>query len=373
MVLMALDHVRVFAGVPAGGPTPALFFTRWVTNFCAPAFVFLAGTAAFLHAGVSDDKRGVTRYLATRGALLIALELTICRLSWTFNLDFYNYNQANVLWAIGWSMIALSLLVHLKLWMIGALGVAVITLHNVLDAFTPQLGPVLQHSPFAPLLQVLYFGGEFRWFGTGPNFEILYVLVPWVGVMAAGYAFGGVMRLTTQARDRWCYALGIFATALFIVLRATNAYGNPWPWKSDGGALKATLSFLQTAKYPASLQFLCMTLGPTIALLPILERARGRIGDWLEVYGRVPLFFYLLHIPLIHVVTLLISLVRTPDATWWLFGNHPVQPPPVPAGYRYSLPLLYLVTAGCVLALYLPCKWYRRQKSAHRNSWLEFI
>lgn len=373
MVLMALDHVRVFSGVPAGGPTLALFFTRWITNFCAPAFVFLAGTGAWLHGSLTSDRRSLSHYLLVRGALLVFFEMTISRLSWTFNFDFYNYTEANVLWAIGWSMIVLAALIHLPLRVIGAVGIAIMALHNISDPFNEQLTKSLESSPAMHLLQVLYYGGDFRWFDTGPRLVVLYSLIPWVGVMAAGYAFGPVMQREERERHRWCYALGIGATLLFILLRAFNIYGNPWPWTPDGGFAKALMSFVQTAKYPASWQFLCMTLGPTIALLPLLERATGRVARWLETFGRVPLFYYLLHIPLIHLVTVLISLVRTPEATWWLFENHPLRIPPAPTGYRYPLPLLYAVTALCVTALYLPSRWYQRYKSANRGTWMDYI
>lgn len=369
MVLMALDHVRVFAGVPAGGPEPALFFTRWITNYCAPAFVFLAGTGIFLHRDTLRDTAALSKYLLVRGALLVALEMTVSRLSWTFNLDFYNYTEANVIWAIGWSMIALAVLVHLPFRAIAATGLAIVFGHNLLDALPEATRQSLGSSP---LLQVLWFGGEFRVFGTGPKLVILYTLIPWIGVMACGYAFGAVMRLDAARRRRLCLAIGLGAVALFAGLRGAGLYGDPWPWRMHDDMAPA-LAFLATIKYPASLQFLLMTVGPTIAAIPLLEHAHGRVARWLATFGRVPLFYYLLHIPFIHAVAVLISLVRTPEATWWLFENHPLRIPPAPDGYRYSLPMLYAVTTGVVIALYVPCRWYAALKARRRDTWLSYL
>ena len=373
MVLMALDHVRVFAAVPAGGEQPAVFFTRWITNFCAPAFIFLAGTGAFLHGRTLPSRAELSRYLAVRGALLIVFEMTVSRLSWTFNLDFYNYTEANVIWAIGWAMILLAALVHLPLRVIGAIGLVIMAGHNITDFSGEELGNAAAASPAAHFFQLLYYGGEFRWFDTGPKLVVLYTLIPWIGVIAAGYAFGSVLLLPAEQRRRRCLAIGLACIVAFIALRGFNIYGNPWPWAHDKGFVAGLLSFLGTAKYPASLQFLLMTLGPTIVLVPLLDNARGWIADTLEMFGRVPLFYYLLHLPVIHLVTVLISLVRTPDATWWLFENHPLRIPPAPDGYRYSLPMLYAVTAAVVVMLYFPSRWYGALKARRRGGWLSYL
>ena len=362
MVLMALDHVRVYAAVPPGGSDPGVYFTRWITHFCAPAFVFLAGTGAFLHGRKLGDPAALSRYLVTRGALLVLLELTVSRVSWTFNFDFYNYTEANVIWAIGWSMIALALLTRLPLRVVAAFGVAVIAGHHLLESVAPDPWNMPAGQRLGWLWQVLYVGGEFRVGGTGPMLVILYTIVPWVGVIAAGYAFGAVMAADRGTRHRWCYRIGLGAIALFLVLRGFNIYGDPSPWSATSGKVPPVLSFLWTTKYPASLLFLLMTLGPVIALLPPLENARGRFAGWLQVFGREPLFFYLLHIPFIHLVAVLISQVRTPDATPWLFLNHPLRIPPAPEGYRYPLPMLWAVWIAVSIALYFPTRWYGRLK-----------
>jgi uncharacterized membrane protein len=347
MILMAIDHVRVYAGVPAGGPDAATFFTRWVTHFCAPAFIFLAGTAAYLYEQKLQSRGAVAKLLVGRGLLFVLLELTLLRFAWTFNFDYASFTFAGVIWVIGWSMVILAALVFLPKPLVGAVALGVIVLHNA----------------FATLLSesTILYGGWMLSLGS-ITLVVLYTVIPWFAVMAAGYAFGTILH-----RRRLVLAIGVFATALFVVLRATNLYGDPNPW--SGGAL----AFLNTTKYPASLQFLLMTLGPTLIALALIDRANGRVAEWLQVFGRVPFFYYVLHIPLIHVVAVLISLVRTPADTSWLFANHPMLPPDVPAGYQWPLPLLYLVAALVVLALYYPCRWYARVKSARPQPWMRYL
>ena len=375
MILMAIDHVRVFAGVPAGGPAPPVFFTRWITHFCAPAFIFLAGTSAFFHGRRHQD---LSSFLLVRGAWLILLELTVIRLGWTFNFDYANYLLAGVIWVIGWCMILLSLLVRLPARAVGLFGVAVIVLHN---ALMPPLVQALTKGGFGWLAELLYVGffdDPVRLGPAGPPLVVLYVLVPWIGVMAAGYGFGAVLALERSRRDRACLAIGLGATALFLVLRGLNLYGDPGTWKAapqpgeSGPAMPPLLAFLNTTKYPASLQFLLMTLGPTIALIPVLERARGRVAQAISVFGRVPFFFYVLHIPLIHALALVVSRVRLGAVSPWLFTNHPAGSPPPPDGYRWSLGLLYAVWAIAIVLLWFACRWYAGVK-ARRGGWLRFV
>ncbi|MBY0496147.1 MAG: heparan-alpha-glucosaminide N-acetyltransferase domain-containing protein [Cyanobacteria bacterium] len=359
MVLMAIDHVRVYAGVPAGGPAPAVFFTRWVTHFCAPGFVFLAGSSAFLRRSTLPGTAELSRYLLTRGLLIVLLELTVMRFFWTFNFDVINYNLAGVLWMIGWSLVALAALVWLPFEAIAAIGLVIVLGHNLADPYLRDAGRAIGESPFRWFWQFLYFGGSVSLGESGPRIAILYSLMPWIGVMAAGYAFGRVLQWPVERRNRACLMIGGAAIALFIVLRTFNLYGDPRPWNAE-----QPLTFLNTTKYPASLLFLLMTLGPLIALMPIFERVRGAIGNALALFGRVPLFYYVLHIPLIHVAAMIVSLIRTGSITPWLFGNHPLEPPEPPDGYRWSLVLLYLVTAVCVVALYGACRWWVERRRA---------
>lgn len=366
MVLMAIDHVRVYAGVPAGGPTYGVFFTRWVTHFCAPVFIFLAGTAACLHGRKLGDTKALSRFLVTRGLWLVLLELTVLRFGWTFNFDYANFTFAGVIWAIGWSMVVLGLVVYLPGGVVGWIGLAIIVSHNAVG------WPVFGGDDASWISRVLYAGGGFTVPGVGWQVAILYVLLPWIGVMAAGYGFGQVLALPNDRRDRLCYLIGGAAVVAFFVLRATNLYGDQRPWSASGD-MPAVLSFLNTSKYPASMLFLCMTLGPAIALMPWLERASGRVVAWLTTFGKAPFFYYILHIPLIHLVALGISFARTPESTGWLFANHPLMPPEVPEGYRWSLGLLYVVTAAVVVALYFPCRWYAREKATSPHRWMKYM
>ncbi len=373
MALMALDHVRVYSGLPAGGPTPGIFFTRWVTHFCAPGFVFLAGTSAFLYGRRHPD---LARFLATRGAWLILLELTFLRWAWTFNFDFA-HEMAGVIWAIGWCMILLALLIRLPVAAVGAVGVVIMAGHNLLD----PLLPTLAERPFGWLWTILYvgpFAGPIAFGAEGPWLVVLYSIIPWIGVMAAGYAFGTVLIAEPARRRRLCLQLGLGAIALFLVLRGFNLYGNPQPWTTGGGdgdgpAMPAPLSFLNTTKYPASLDFLLMTLGPVIACIPLLDAARGLLARRLTVFGRVPFFFYLLHIPLIHALALVVSKVRLGEVSPWLFTNHPMGNPPAPEGYTWSLPLLYLVWVASLVLLYQPCRWYADLKARRTAWWLRYL
>jgi uncharacterized membrane protein len=360
MVLMAIDHVRVYAGVPAGGPSPGVFFTRWITHFCAPAFIFLAGTSAYLYGQKVASRSALAKFLVIRGLWLVLLELTILRFAWTFNFDYANFTFAGVIWVIGWSMVVLGALVFLPTAIVAAIGVIIIVGHNATQPLVASID-----SP-SWLLRVLYAGGGFE--VAGLQFMVLYTLIPWVGVMAAGYGFGAVVRMPADKRRRICLTIGIVAVALFIVLRATGIYGDPRPW--TGGN---PLGFIATTKYPASLLFLLMTLGPTLIVIPFLEHARGRVAGWLSVFGRVPFFYYVLHIPTIHLVALLIAFVRTPGSAGWLIANHPMMPPPVPPGYMWSLGLLYLVTAIVVIGLYFPCRWFARVKAEARHPWMRFL
>lgn len=372
MVLMAIDHVRVYSGIAPGGPDPAVFFTRWVTHFCAPAFIFLAGTSAFLYGRTHQD---LSRFLASRGAWLVLLELTVIRVAWTFNFDFGHYLLAGVIWAIGWSMILLALLVRLPVGAVGGLGIAIIALHN---AVMPRLTGALPDGLgwLRKALYVGFFDEPIRLGAGGPPLVVLYTIIPWVGVMAAGYAFGRIMTLEPARRDRLCLQIGVGATFLFLFLRGTNLYGDPSPWgavREGRTPMPALLDFLNTSKYPASLSFLLMTLGPTIALLPLLERCRGPVARGLTVFGRVPFFYYMLHIPLIHALALVVSVLRLGSVTPWLFANHPMGQPEPPEGYTWTLWQLYLVWAVAVLLLYGPCRWFAELKARRSDRWLSFL
>jgi len=374
MILMAIDHVRVYAGVPPGGPRPAVFFTRWITNYVAPAFAFLSGTSAYLLGQRLGSKRALSSYLVTRGAILVLLELTVIRVAWTFNFDFGHYLLAGVIWMLGWCMILLAALIWLPTAGIAGFGIAVIFLHNLMDYVSPANGEQLSQSSLAWLWQILYFGGPIQLGQNGPTLMVLYSIVPWVGVMALGYAFGAVMTLEPSRRDKICITVGASAIVLFLLLRTLDAYGNPRHWHVTAPTPMPTFfRFINTAKYPASLDFLLMTLGPTILLMPLAERARGTIGEIVATFGRVPMFYYLLHIPAIHFAAVIVSFVREGRADPWLFTNHPMMNPPPPDSYTWPLSLLYVVFIAVVALLYPLCRWYAQKKAARAAAWMRYI
>jgi uncharacterized membrane protein len=376
MIIMAIDHVRVYSGLPAGGPTPGIFFTRWITHFCAPAFIFLAGSSIFFYARKHNQ---VSRFLVIRGLWLIFLELTVLRLAWTFNFDFAHYEMAGVLWVIGWCMIAMAVFVKLPLPVAAIFGVVVIAAHNLMDSHIGNILPTLNSDRFSGLWKILYFGffaGPVQFGADGPNLTVLYSIIPWIGVMAAGYAFGKILTFDPPRRNRLCLMIGLGAIALFLVLRGFNLYGDPRPWhapKPESFQPPAALSFLNCSKYPASLSFLLMTLGPIIALIPVLQNTRGALARIITIFGRVPFFYYVLHVFLIHLLALLVSKIRLGFVSPWLFTNHPMGNPEAPDGYTWTLPLLYLVWAIAIVILYPACRRFSDFKARSNAAWLKYI
>jgi uncharacterized membrane protein len=361
MVLMAIDHVRVYSGVPAGGPTPGTFFTRWITHFCAPGFVFFAGTAAYLQ-GRKIARPELARYLVTRGVILVLLELTIIKASWTFNLDYSQFLLAGVIWMLGWCMVLLAACIYLPMRAIGAVGLLIILLQSGFGA----VGGALPQS-FRPLWEFIYpIGAQLRLGQNGPPVTVLYTILPWIGVMCAGYAFGSIMTMPDSERRRWCMRIGVTATVLFLLIGGTQA--------ARSGAANAPPAFvrlLNQQKYPASPVFLLMTLGPLIALLPFAERARGWLGRVLTTFGRVPFFYYLLHIPLIHALALIVNLLRTGAAHGARYATAPYVS--IPPDQRWSLALLYLVWLIAVAILYPVSRWYAQRKTRSPQPWMRYV
>jgi uncharacterized membrane protein len=272
-------------------------------------------------------------------------------------------------------MIFLAPLIFLRLPILAALGLSVIAFHNVADLVVPPHLPAILHSPLLPLYQFLYLGGPIRLFGTTAVLHILFTVFPWIGVMATGYAFGPVMKMEPERRRRICLSLGLGAIALFLVVRGINLYGDKVPWSvQPRGPVFTALSFLDVRKYPASLSFLLMTLGPLLLVIPFFERLEGKLADLLVVYGRVPFLYYVLHLPLIHVFALLLSLQRYGHLLPFLFGHHPMAAaPPPPEGYGYGLWVTYLITALVIALLYPICRWMAALKARRRDAWLSFL
>ena len=362
MVLMAIDHVRVYSGVPPGGDTAGVFFTRWITHFCAPAFVFLAGTAAFLHGRKLGDQGALARYLVTRGLMLVVLELTLIRFTWTFNVAYDQFVLAGVIWMLGWCMVLLAGLVRFSPKTVGITGVAIILVQQFFH-LVPRAFPESMRPAIGTVWEFFYPAG----LDGAPGIAILYVLIPWIGVMAAGYGFGALMLRPPEERRRLCLRIGLSATALFLVVAGIATALLP----AGDDAPPALFRMLNQNKYPASQLFLLMTLGPTIALLPAAERMRGWLADALAVFGRVPMFYYLLHIPLIHISALIVSQLRDGAMHPEWYATAPFTS--VPEEARWSLGLLYLVFLIDVVILYFPCRWYAGYKARKRTGWVTYV
>jgi uncharacterized membrane protein len=369
MVIMALDHTRGFFSNAQFNPidpaetTPAYFFTRWITHYCAPLFVFLAGTGAYLAGTRGMTRLQLSRFLLTRGLWLVVLELTVVRAVWITPVV-YDEAFGAVIWAIGWSMVALAILVQFPLSAVAAVGVAIVALHNAFDGVTPA-----DWGRWGWLWKVLHAGGPMRPF-EGFTFTAAYPVLPWIGVMACGYAFGALVRLPAAVKREQLLGLGLAMTLLFFGLRGTNLYGDPHPWAvQERGGLYTFFSFLNCEKYPPSLSFLLMTLGPGIEVLSLMRQPLGAAGRALVIYGRVPLFYYVLHFALIHAVAVGLAYSKYGQAGW-LFHGTGVKPP---TGYGYDLPIVYLIWIGVVVTLYLPCRWFAGVKKRRRDWWLSYL
>jgi uncharacterized membrane protein len=377
MVLMALDHVRdffhhdalLFDPADLSQTNAALFFTRWITHFCAPVFFFLAGTSAFLSFGRGKSKSDLARFLVSRGLWLVFLELTVVRcLGWAFNFN-YHVTGLLVIWALGWSMIVLAALIYLPRWVIALFAVVMIAGHNLLDAVDPK-----SFGALAWVWRILHVPGELHPF-PGMTLAIAYPLVPWVGVMAAGYVLGAWFKLERRERRRRLFWLGITLTTAFVIIRALNIYGDPTRWSAQQSPLFTLFSFINCQKYPPSLLYLLMTLGPVIILLASLDRDVPPIVRPFIVFGRVPLFFYLLHLPLMHGIAVGLSYLKYGRADWLFAGpaGIPRFGAAYPRDYGYGLIGVYLIWIVVVVLLYPLCKWFARVKQERRDVWLSYL
>lgn len=372
IILMALDHVHDFFGDLGASPTnlstttAALFFTRWITHICAPVFFLLTGTSAFLTLR-RMSKRELSRFLLTRGLWLIFLEAVVLRFAMQFNFD-YQTTILTVLWGLGWSMVVLAGLIHLPTKLIAALGIAMIAGHNLLDGI-----PAARFGAFAPLWSILHAPGMI--INNGRCVVLVaYVLIPWVGVTALGYVLGQAYHWDAPRRRTLLLRLGLGLSFGFLLLRLLNVYGDPAPWSHQASPLWTLLSFLNTTKYPPSLLFLLMTLGPALLLLRALEGDRPR---WLQpalILGKVPMFFFILHFFLIHALAVLASYLRY-DEAGGLFrspdlGHFPFTQPP---GWPVGLLVIYLLWVAVVVALYPLCRWYAGVKRRRADWWLSYL
>jgi uncharacterized membrane protein len=378
MIIMALDHVRDFVhrGAMSGSPTdlatttPMLFFTRWITHICAPVFMLTAGMGAYFWWRRGRSRGELSWFLLTRGVWLIVLEVTVMRLAYNFSFSGQYPLLLIVLWALGGCMILMAALVWLPLPALAAVSLVAIAGHNLLDGIDPA-----RFGAAAGLWNVLHEPGVIPM--SGLTVFVAYPLVPWVAVMALGFCLGPVFRWDGRRRERFLLTTGVAATAAFLVLRGLDGYGDPAPWSGQRSAMYTLLSFLNTTKYPPSLLFLLMTLGPALLLLAWLDRRDVGPSNPLLIFGRVPLFYFVLHFFLAHLAVLVLSLLEYGRAAW-AFGFHPVPSMGgakelFPAGFGWSLGVAYLVWAVVVVSLYPVCRWFAGVKVRRRDWWLGYL
>jgi uncharacterized membrane protein len=372
MVVMVLDHTRDYFGDPSIDPTdlsratPSLFLTRWVTHFCAPTFALLAGVGARLAGMRGLDRGALARFLLTRGLWLIFLEETAQKFGMMFRLN-PGLLLCLVLWSIGGSFVLLSAFVAARVpaRVVGVVGLAIIAAHNLLDGVSLEFA-----GPLQPVLSFLLRPGLFELPG-GVKVMNGYALLPWFGVVAAGYWLGDLFGLEPRRRRASLTWIGLAAIGLFATLRASNVYGNPSPWASGADALTTALSFMNCTKYPPSLLFLLMTLGPALLALAAFDGGLGALGRPLVKLGRVPLFFDLLQWYVIHALALAVATARG-EPTGWLFVDLPsFQPPPSSA---FSLLAVYGWWLIVLVVLHVPCAWFAGVKKRHPTSvWLRYL
>jgi uncharacterized membrane protein len=378
MILMALDHVRDFVHRAAmsssptdlASTTPALFLTRWVTHVCAPVFMLTAGLGAFLWWQQGRTKKHLSRFLLTRGLWLLVLELTVMRLAYDFDVSPRYPILLLVLWALGAGMIGMAALVWLPVRALAVLSFAVIALHNCLDDVTAS-----QFSPAAGLWNLIHQVGAFRLAGT--TVIVGYPLVPWIAVMALGFCLGQVFLMEPPARRRRLATIGAAATIAFVVIRALNIYGDPAGWSPQRSATYTALSFLNTTKYPPSLAFLLMTLGPALLALAYFDRLALKPSNPLVVLGRVPLFYFVIHFYAAHAAAAFLAWLRYgPASLAFVFHPVPSMGGPrelFPAGFGYDLWVVYAVWGLIVLGLYPACRWFAAVKARRREWWLSYL
>ncbi len=365
MIIMALDHVRdyfhansmFFEPTDLSQTSPELFFTRWITHFCAPVFVFLAGTSAFL-SGQRKTKKQLSRFLLTRGFWLILIEFTVVNFAWSFNIKL-PFIGMGVIWALGISMIALAGFIYLPLKIILAVGFMIVFGHNLLDGihFKNVFWSVL-HEPRVFRIDDTHL------------IRFTYPVLPWIGIMLLGYCFGRLYskEFSAEKRKKWLLIIGTAAIALFIIIRAINIYGDPESWSTHNSSAFTILSFLNTTKYPPSLLYTLMTLGPSMIFLAFAEKPLNRFTAAITCIGRVPMFYYILHLYLIHLLAMLAAEISGFNWSDMILQRRTWVDPQL-KGYGFSLGVTYLVWIGVVLLLYPLCKWYDKYKTAHKEKW----
>jgi uncharacterized membrane protein len=369
MIIMALDHVRdyfnadafLFNPLDLTNTSVPLFFTRWITHFCAPVFVFLAGTSAFL-VGSRKGKAELSSFLLKRGIWLLILEFTVINISWFFNFQF-SLIALTVIWALGVGMLVLAAAVHLPFKAILAIGILLVAGHNLLDPLT------MSGTDTPAILWSLLH--EFRGFQLDPFFLFVgYPILPWTGIMLLGYCFGTLYLPSTPSPNRKQILLrtGASMVIAFVIIRLLNFYGDPFPWATQQSGVFTVLSFLNVTKYPPSLDYILVTLGPALIFLALSENLKGKVSQYVIALGRVPMFYYITHLYLIHIVAVIAALATGFEFSDMIFSTWVTDSPNL-RGYGFSLGITYLVWISIVLALFPLCLWYDRYKIRNKQKW----
>lgn len=372
IALMALDHVRdyfhasgyAYDPLDPSKTTALLYATRWVTHFCAPTFVFLAGVSAWLQGAKGKDPARLSRFLVARGLWLVVLEVTVVAFAWSFSIPLLPHFQ--VIWAIGWSMVALAALVWLPARAVLFVGIGIVAGHNLLDPIkAAQLGSL------SMLWEILHDGGMLLWHGA-PIAVFYYPVLPWIGVMALGYGLGPIF--LSPRRDRILVPLALGLIVLFVALRAVNGYGNLQPWSAQATGGQTVMSFLNVQKYPPSLLYVCATLGPMLLLVPLFDRARGLAIDVLRTYGAVPLMAYVAHLYVMHALALAAHAAagQSTEGMFNTIANFFLHPQ-VFAGTGFSLPVVYAAWIVVLAIIYPLCRWWGNVKRRRRDWWLSYL
>lgn len=371
MIIMALDHVRDFFHISAmtedptnpATTTPILFFTRWITHYCAPVFVFLSGTSAFL-SGQKKTKKELSSFLLKRGLFLMVLEIVVINFLIVFD-PLYRFIGLQVIWVIGVSMVLLSFLIYLPTRVLFMIGIALVVGHNMLDGFN------YRNMNETPLWYALLHQPLFTSYADGRFFAVLYPLIPWPGIMLLGYCMGTwfVKEFDANKRKRLLLGWGSAAVIAFFFMRWLNVYGDLVPWTAQKDTAATIISFFNVTKYPPSLLYCCMTLGPALLALIWLEKVKGKWSEIVMVYGRVPMFYYILHFFLIHILCVVAFFATGRPLSDAASGNFAFRP----NDFGFSLPVVYVIWIGVIAILYPICKWYNRYKSTHDQWWLAYL
>ena len=371
IILMALDHVRIYFGygtffaIPVNAPNlpPFLFFTRWITQFCAPIFIFLSGISAYLFGIHRKNKKKLSFFLLTRGLFLVILELTIVNFGWTFDITL-GFHILQVIWVIGLSMVFMSLIIFLPQKFIALIGLVLILGHNLLDQIH------LTGNSLIDMIWYVLHQPKLVLLNNNSAIDFVYSLIPWLGLMAVGYVCGSlyVKYHNTSKRRRYFLCAGLGCILLFLILRVLNMYGDPNFWHPQQNFIQTLMAILNTTKYPASLQYILMTIGPSLIVLSCIDFVKNKISHFFSIFGRVPLFFYVIHLYLIHLLAILFMIALGRNWQEYIFTVSSFTTRSS-AHTGFNLIIVYVVWVFVLALMYPLCLWYNTFKNKHKSSW----